>query len=366
MRVKIYGAGSIGNHHAHAARRLGWEVSVCDVSEAALARMRDDIYPQRYGRWDEAIHLYTAGEAPVGEFDLIIVGTPPESHLPLAMQALEERPAALLIEKPLCPPGLTGAQELVDAVASAGMRVFVGYDHVVGRAMRQVEDLLRAGAIGAIETIDVEFREHWGGIFAAHPWLAGPADSYLGFWRRGGGASGEHSHAANLWQHLAHVVGAGRVTAVNASLRYVRHDGAEYDALCLLDLRTEGGLIGRVVQDVVTTPHRKRAVVQGTDGAIEWIANYNAEGDAVRHSRPGREDELIPVPKTRPDDFIEELRHIEAHVASTAGPSPIRLERGLDTMLVVAAAHRSEAEHRRVSIDYGKGYGVDALRSTGN
>ncbi len=30
---------------------------------------------------------------------------------------------------------------------------------------------------------------------AAHPWLAGPQDSYLGFWRRGGGASGEHSHA---------------------------------------------------------------------------------------------------------------------------------------------------------------------------
>ena len=36
--------------------------------------------------------------------------------------------------------------------------------------------------------IDVEFREHWEGIFKAHEWLDGPQDSYLGFSQRGGGA----------------------------------------------------------------------------------------------------------------------------------------------------------------------------------
>ena len=119
------------------------------------------------------------------------------------------------------------------------MAVFVGYDHVVGRAARMVADLLASGAIGAVTTIDVEFREHWGGIFAAHAWLAGPWESYLGFSARGGGASGEHSHAANLWQHFAHIAGSGRVVAVDAMLEFVRDGRVDYDRLCLMNIRTD-------------------------------------------------------------------------------------------------------------------------------
>ena len=37
------------------------------------------------------------------------------------------------------------------------------------------------------------------------------------------------------------------------------------------------------------------------------------------------------------------------------------LERGLDTMLVVAAAHKSHAERRVIRIDRSIGYGPDAL-----
>ena len=96
--------------------------------------------------------------------------------------------------------------------------MFVGYDHVVGRAAGWPDELMRRPASERSTTLDVEFREHWGGIFNAHPWLAGPWESYLGFWKRGGGASGEHSHAANLWQHFAHVAGAGRVVEVQALL----------------------------------------------------------------------------------------------------------------------------------------------------
>ena len=67
------------------------------------------------------------------------------------------------------------------------------------------------------------------------------------------------------------------------------------------------------------------------------------------------------ITKTRPDDFIEELRHIEAAIASDPAKSPLALARGLDTMLVVAAAHRSAETGRRVRIDYARGYGPSAL-----
>ncbi len=363
IRVKIFGAGSIGNHLAHASRSLGWEVTVCDVSEAALLRMREDIYPLRYGSWDKTIQQFVNDSAPRGGYDLILIGTPPPYHVPLALQALHENPRAIMIEKPLCLPSLIGAQELYEASARSQTKIFVGYDHVVSRASRYVERLLREGQLGRVLTLDVEFREHWAGIFKAHPWLRGPEDTYLGYWEQGGGASGEHSHALNLWQHFTHALGFGRVQAVSACMQYAKEGKAEYDQLYFATLRTEDGLLGRVVQDVVTIPSRKRVLVQGTESSLEWAINYSAEGDAVIHRRPGQADQIQIFPKTRPDDFLEELKHLQEHLENPSKTSPLGLERGLETMLVLAASHQSAANGSTIYLDYDQGFTNDALRA---
>jgi len=362
LRVKVIGAGSIGNHLSHAARSLGWSVNLCDIDEEALERTRSEIYPGRYGAWDDEIGLFHSSEVPRGRYDLIVVGTPPDSHAELAMAAIAERPRSVLVEKPFCTPDLAGAQDVLEAAREAGVTVFTGYDHVVGAAAEKLSAVTRSGVLGTIETLDVEFREFWGGIFAAHPWLDGPADSYLGFWERGGGASGEHSHAANLWQHLAHAAGAGRVAEVQAMMDRIADGAVDYDRICALNLRTESGLFGRVVQDVVTNPPRKWARVQGSEGYAEWHCGYRPNVDAVfvDVGDPGSASEHL-FEKTRPDDFIRELRHIETVLCGTTDLSPISIERGLDTMLVVSAAHRSAGEGRTVSIEYGRGYTAAAL-----
>lgn len=363
-RLKIHGAGSIGNHMAHAGRQLGWEVVVCDVSDAALRRMREEIYPSRYGGWDPAIRLVNSALAPRGGFDLIHIGTPPDVHVRLALEALEEEPRAIVVEKPLCPPSLDRAAELHDRASASATKVFVGYDHVVGKAARKAAELVTAGQIGAVRTIDVEFREAWDGILRAHPWLGGPEDSYLGFWERGGGASGEHSHATNLWQHFARVAGGGRIAEVGAMVSYGPDGTSSYDDLCLLHVRTEGGLVGRIVQDVVTRPPRKRAWIQGDDGAIEWVNGHSPDADTVRVVRPGAAEEIHVISKRRADDFIDELRYVQSELEGSGKGVDIGLEVGLETMLVLAAAHRSQRERCRVEIDYGKGYRPEALRSS--
>lgn len=361
MKVKIYGAGSIGNHLANAARTLGWSVDVVDPDPQALARMRESIYPGRYGKWDAEIRQFAPANEPKGGYDLICIGTPPDVHVPLARAAVAEKPKAILVEKPLCGPDLAGANELAMEARRAGVAGFVGYDHVVGRAARLAADTLAQRAIGSVATLDVEFREFWGGIFAAHPWLSGPSDSYLGYWARGGGASGEHSHAANLWQHFAHTVGAGRVVSVQATLDMVEDGTVAYDRMCFMTLATESGLVGRCVQDVVTQPPRKWARIQGSDGFVEWTCGHAPGVDQVEASLPGRVASVQRVTKTRPDDFIEEMRHIAAALAGDPAASPIALSRGLDTMLVVAAAHLSHRTGRRVAIDYSKGWTPEAL-----
>ena len=362
-KVKIYGAGSIGNHLAQASRRMGWSVDLCDIDEAALLRTKNEIYPSRYGKWDDGIRLSSCADVPVGGYDLVIVGTPPDSHVQLARAAVKEGARAVLVEKPACTPGLEGAQELFEEAKAAGCAVFVGYEHVVGSATGRFSALLQSATVGTILSVDVEFREHWGGIFDAHHWLDGPSDTYLGYWQRGGGACGEHSHAINLWQYLACQAGKGRVVEVSASMDYVQDGSVDYDSICLMQLKTETGMIGRVVQDVVTKPTRKWARAQGDSGYIEWYCGQKAGVDTVVCAPDVGEITATDIRKTRPDDFLLEMRHIDAVLNGeiAIAESPISLSRGLDSMLVIAAAHMSERQKRRVKIDYSQGYSVNAL-----
>ena len=134
--------------------------------------------------------------------DVVFIGTPPDTpHEDRQCRARCEPPArAHHREAALRARSRRAAPRFWERVKKAGIFAGVGYNHTLGRNTVVAEEILRSGLTGPVATISARTREHWGGIFKAHPWLSGPADSYLGFWQRGGGATGEHSHAH---QHLA-------------------------------------------------------------------------------------------------------------------------------------------------------------------
>jgi predicted dehydrogenase len=364
MKVQIYGAGSIGNHLAHACRSKGWEVLICDVDSKALERTQHDIYPARYGQWDDQIRLSTVDNLSDEAYDLVIIGTPPDSHFSIATEILRTKPpGVLLIEKPLCTPSLQGAQAVLDLAKEAGTIACVGYNHTLTNNTIRAAAVLGEQRIGTPITISAKFREHWGGIFNAHPWLSGPQDTYLGFWERGGGACGEHSHAINLWQHFAHLCGMGRIVEVSAMLDMVEDDaGAVYDRVCLIHVKTEQGCVGDIAQDVITEPAQKMARLQASDGYLEWYCNIEGGRDAVIYGDGKAQPQKEMIDKSRPDDFKGEIDHIEQILnGADSDDSPISLERGLNTMLVIAAAHLSNQQGEIVSINYEAGYRREAL-----
>src|SRR3989338_7673406 len=159
MKVKILGAGSIGNHLAQASRRMGWDVTVVDKDPEALRRMREEIYPTRYGAWDESIKQFPSAEEPKGGFDVICIGTPPDVRLKLATAALDEKPKILQLEKPPCPPTLEGLDDFLKKYETVKneVTVLVGYDHAVAESVEWL--VLQVSKIGEVETVDVEFRE---------------------------------------------------------------------------------------------------------------------------------------------------------------------------------------------------------------
>jgi predicted dehydrogenase len=129
-----------------------------------------------------------------------------------------------------------------------------------------------------------------------------------------------------------------------------------------LNVKTESGFVGNIAQDVVTEPAQKSVRLQGSLGYIEWLVGVDADNDALRYWDGQAEIREELIPKTRPDDFKGEIDHIaEVLDGDFSGDSPISLQRGLDTMLVVAAAHISHRHNRTVHINYDKGYRLDAI-----
>jgi predicted dehydrogenase len=172
---------------------------------------------------------------------------------------------------------------------------------------------------------------------------------------------GEHSHALNIWQHFAHVAGHGRVTEVSATLDWVRSDDVAYDRAAFVTLRTESGLTGDVIQDVVTLPTEKSARLQGDAGFVEWHVNAKPGVDMVLTGGPDRATDETAIAKTRPDEFIAVIDHLDAVLDGDIAESPIALARGLETLVVIAAIFKSDAEGRRINIDWSRGYVPAAL-----
>ncbi|MBI1975623.1 MAG: Gfo/Idh/MocA family oxidoreductase [Candidatus Vogelbacteria bacterium] len=357
VKAKIFGAGSIGNHLTQAARRAGWEVVLVDADKKALERTKKELYPKRYGAWDEGVTLATLKDMPIGGFDVIMVGTPPDTHMQLATEILKkEAPKVLQIEKPLCTPTLKGLKEFIaEALKHPKTKIVVGYNHLLAENTLTAENIISREIFKDILSIDCEFRSHWENIFKAHPWLEGPHDTYLGFWERGGGSGAEHSHGVNIWQHFAHVLGAGRIALVSATIDIVKaKKGAEYDRSFFVQFVTDKGVVGRLAQDVITQPKKKFVEMQFGNGSLLWDNDVSKTTDEVVSLLRGKEPEKIVITKSRPDEFFHEIKHLEKLFTGEMKykDSPIRLKRSVETMLVVAAAFESNKKKKAVKVNY--------------
>lgn len=351
-RILIYGCGSIGNHLAYASRCNDLSVTMTDVSDEALKRTKNDIYPSRYSKWDESIKLAAFNQVQSKSFDGVIIGTPPDTHMGIAIEAIKlHSPKCILIEKPLCTPSLSGLYDLLELANCHDVKVLVGYNHVLTNHTKFITEQLMSGVLSNPIYMTTYTKEHWSGIFNAHPWLSGPKDSYLGYWERGGGALGEHSHALNIWQYFSHVMNKGRISEVTAFMDFINDGEVNYDQLAHLCVKTDTGFMGAVTQDVITNPAIKRTTIQDAESSIHWTVNKDQFNDSVEISG---QEHLFK--KTRPDDFFNEIVHFKNIISGDEliEDSPISITRGVETMLVIEAAYRSFIEKKTINVDYEK------------
>jgi predicted dehydrogenase len=107
--------------------------------------------------------------------------------------------------------------------------------------------------------------------------------------------------------------------------------------------------MGEVRQDLHTWPAKKEAVAVFEKGSLVW--SMGDESDSVAHrDAAGAEIRMWNFPKTRPDDFIGELQHVQDLLNDPSLSSPLDLQNSLDVMDVIFSALESSLSGTRVPL----------------
>ena len=310
MKSIIFGAGSIGNHLAHASRSLGWDVTVVDNDPLALKRMKNDIYIKRYGAWDEKINLFNPEEIEVISEDLVIIGTPPEFHIPLAIDCIKKGAKNILIEKPLSIPNEDSRKELKELVIQNNVSVWVGYNHSIAPSFKNFLNFANEIFKNSKDfSVQVNWLESWKGIFKAHPWLNGPEDSYLGYTKRGGGALCEHSHGLHLFLCLMKNFNKSFQKLEINTKKIIEKKGTNYDQLSSIKIIDQDDQSNICIQDIFTWPAQKFVTIKNQEKSLKWTCNKSENLDQIEFLSKDEKWEKS-FPKSRPLDFFYELEII--------------------------------------------------------
>lgn len=145
LRVGVVGCGYWGSKHLRVMQTLAdvGEVVAVDRDESTLAKMVE-AHP----------HVSTSRsfEETIREVDAVVVATPPLTHAPLAMAALQAG-CHVMAEKPLATTSAE-ARSLVDAAESSGLTLMSGHTFEYNPAVWKLRDLVQSGELGRIYHID--------------------------------------------------------------------------------------------------------------------------------------------------------------------------------------------------------------------
>lgn len=348
LRYGMVGGGPgafIGAVHRRAAELDGLAELVAGAFSTDPAKSKAQgealhLDPARvYGSFDEMANAEAA--RPIGDrIDVVVIVTPNHVHFPAA-KAFIERGFHVICDKPMT-TSLADAEALCRLVKEHGTVFALTHNYSGYPLVKQARAMVRAGALGEIRKIVVEYTQGWLGSHLEASgqkqadWRTDPA-------RAGAGALGDiGSHA----EQLARYVSGQRIERLLADVGTVV-PGRRIDDDANLLLRYDGGARGilHCSQIAAGEENRINLRVYGSKASLEW-AQEEPNKLIVRHAdgpiqvyKPGNAfltteaQRATRLPSGHPEAFFEAfanvygnaLRTIAARVAGT-DPDPADLD----------------------------------------
>ncbi|MGC5330174.1 Gfo/Idh/MocA family protein [Micromonospora sp. DT62] len=237
--------------------------------------------------------------------DVVVVCTPPHTHLPIALDVLAAG-ADLLLEKP---PVLSTAEhrELADALAATGRACQVGFQALGSAALRELTDAVRAGRLGTVTGIaTVASWQRSDAYYARAPWAG--RRTLHGRPVLDGALANPLAHAVMQCLAVAEAAGDGPVVPARIEVERYRVRPIEVDDTATLRVSSRSGppivaavtLAGEdfVAGEVIVTGTAGRAVLEyPTDRLL-------LPGDAGAREVPGRRGLLENLLAHRADPAV--------------------------------------------------------------
>ena len=337
--ILIFGSGSIGTHMSYACRQLKFNVFVTDINTSALERMKKKIFPKRYGIWDKKINLidYKFIFKKKIKYDLIIIGTPPKTHINLYYQCKNKlKFNKMLIEKPLT---FYNDKNLIRIEKeNFNNKVFCGYNHSISKSFKFFFSLLIKKNFKP-STIEVNWRESWDGILKAHFWLKNEFSSYLGNAKNGGVALQEHSHGL----HLLHIILKNyNIDLKNSNFKnksiFNSDKKNKYDVFSSIS-GIENKIFFNYQTDLLTSPQDKSIRISDGKNEIQLIFNHKSNQDAIITFKNKIKLREYVFPKNRSSEFENEIKHI---LLSDKIEKNISINNAIDVMHIINKIIKNE------------------------
>lgn len=296
-RVALVGVHGFGTHHLRNLERLQAGGSVELVAVADPQPPAPGAVPPSAASYPGLDRLLE--DTP--DLDLIIVATPIQTHAPLALAALATD-AELYLEKPPV-ASLADFNRLCAAASASGRGVQIGFQSLGSHALKAIEELLAAGAIGTLE-----------GISATGRWVRDRAYYKRSRWAGKRSINGVDVVDGVATNPLAHAVATAlriagaRTTADVASVEteLYRANDIESDDTSVIRIRTAAGL-----------PITCALTICASESVEPYLTLQGSAGTAVFHYTEDRltiETESGRTEKTYGrDDLTENLLAHRAH-----------------------------------------------------
>lgn len=324
LRLALVGGGRdswIGEVHRIAARLDGLYEIVAGVfssdpsSSAEFAAAQGIAADRAYRDWEQLIAREADRE---DRADVIAVMTPNDSHYSICTKALDAS-FDVICDKPLS-TSLAASVSLVERSRRANRILAVTYCYSGYPMVRQARSMVRAGAIGTIRQIHVEYVQGWAAETDVSGWRMDPL--------RVGGSSILIDIATHAY-HLASFVTGERATSVMADLG-ATVPGRVADDYAGMLLAFESGARG-VFWTTTAAPGAEHGLMFkafGDKGGFEWFQETPntltcmTKGDfsrvLTRRRSPLMTESALRATRTEighPEGYLEAFANIYSDVA---------------------------------------------------
>ena len=319
LSVLIAGCGSIGKRHSRVLSSIGIrDIRICDpLEQQRKALIEQGPAFRQYADYEEAL---------AAKPDAVLICTPPDLHIPMAIRALRSG-AHVLCEKPLS-SSLQGVDELAAVIESTGRTFMVAFCFRYHEGLVRAKAHLESGRVGRLVAIRCRMSEN----------LPEVRPDYQGLFTLKQGGAFDLTHEVDLACWFA----KGAVTEVRSIHGACSDIGFTAPDVVELVLRFENRCIAGVHLDFFSFPRTRLTELMGTKGTISVeFASWEKCVVSVFEAIAGKwEHEELATER----DFMfrnEDAEFLEAACAGTAVGIPLSEARKSLEIICAAQTGRS-------------------------